>query len=405
MHIPSSDIYPELMFEPAGIWFVPSRGTDTHAILLKASSNGLKALITGASLNIGFSLKDTQLGKILLSAVYIEDDKTAPLIIVSPHIQDFQQTALIDILRLRTCTPIFFFDELGRNIAEAECEFDDKYKNDVINLIGNPDQLYAGKANEDVIAAIDSFIKVADGVKENEPFALQQIIVTKLVLTQFEVFDLHSVAGREVQSFSIADADEGGGLEQSIWHLLKGLFMDKLYRSPRVDKGGKMRELTDILAISDYGIFLIESKVTAMLNVSEKQTSLRRAKNIETHIRKALKQLVGAIRALRQNRQITTSEGQEIAFDRKILPHAIVLISEMHHMADWKTITREMFAASLQTKTIFHIIDLRELVTLVTRSPTVNHFDDHLMKRAEKVTNAGNAFLRANIIQAQEQSS
>ena len=69
MHIPSSDVYSQLQVERAGIWFVPTIGDDTHAILLKSPSNILKALIKGASIKLGFSLKDTPSGKVLMSVI------------------------------------------------------------------------------------------------------------------------------------------------------------------------------------------------------------------------------------------------------------------------------------------------------------------------------------------------
>lgn len=397
MHIPSTDVYPELMVEPSGIWFVPTIGDDTHAILLKSPSNILKALIKGAPVKLGFSLKDTPSGKVLMSVIYIKDDKDAPVITISQHIQDFQQVALIEILNLRTYTPIFFYDELVRNIAEAKCEFDGNKEN-VISLIGNVNDLYVGESNSDVIKAMDHLEEIAEGVITNDPLALKQIVVTELTLNRFNEYNLYVAGLREVGRFGIADKDEGGGLEQSVWQLLEGLFQDKIYRSPQVVKGNNIRELTDILATSEYGIFLIESKVTAVLNISEEQASSRRAKNIENQIKKALRQLVGALKSIQQNSQIITSDDQEIKINREIIPHAIVLISEMYPAIDWDTITNEFFTTWIKSKAVFHILDLRELAMLVGGSKTVNLFDHFLMQRAKEVVNMQNVFVRTRFI-------
>jgi hypothetical protein len=397
MHVPSSDIYPQLLVEPAGIWFVPARGSDSHAILLKSPSNILKALTKGASIKLGFSVKATSNGKVLMSVMYIEDEKDAPIITISEHVQHFQQVALVEILSLRTRTPIFFYDELARNIAEAECEFDGNKEN-VINLIGNINDLYVGEPISDVIRAMNYLEGIAEGVITNSPLALEQIVVTELTLNQFKEFDLYTVGLREVGRFGIADKDEGGGLEQSVWHLFEGLFQHRIYRSPQLVKMNKIRELTDILATSDNGVFLIESKVRAVLNTSKDQSASRRAKNIETQIKKALRQLAGAVKSIQQGLQIVTRDGQEIEINRELLPHAIVLLSEMYPAIDSKTITIELFKTQIESKAMFHILDLRDLAMLVGMSKTVNLFDYYLMQRAEEVVNMQNAVVRTRFI-------
>ena len=226
------------------------------------------------------------------------------------------------------------------------------------------------------------------------PLALRQIVVTELTLDQFKEFGLYTVGLREAGRFSLADKDEGGGLEQSVWHLLESLFQHRIYRSPQVVNGNKVRELTDVLAASDYGIFLIESKAMAVLNTSKEQITSRRAKNIESQIRKALRQLVGAIKSVQQGLQIVTQDGQEIEINRELLPHAIVLLSEMNSAIDFNSITAELFKTQIESRAMFHIVDLRELAMLVGGSKTVNLFDYFLCQRAEEVVNVQNAFAR-----------
>lgn len=96
--------------------------------------------------------------------------------------------------------------------------------------------------------------------------------------------------------------------------------------------------------------------------------------------------------------QITTNDNQEIEINREILPHAIVLISEMYPAIDWDIITNEVFKAWIKSKAMFHILDLRELARLVGGSKTVNIFDDILIQRAEKIVNTQNVFVRTRFI-------
>src|SRR5687767_9333852 len=101
MFAPSEDTYREVQVAPAGIWFVHSRGADTHAILLKSLSNILKAVIKGATVRICLYVQNTSDGEVLLSALYIGDDAETPTVIVGPHVRHNQHVALFEILQDR----------------------------------------------------------------------------------------------------------------------------------------------------------------------------------------------------------------------------------------------------------------------------------------------------------------
>lgn len=397
MHIPSSEIFRELRVESSGIWFAPTIGTDTHAILLKSPSNLLKSIIKGSQVKIGFCISDTPSGKILTSAVYIYDDQCSPLIVANQHIVRDQLDAMIEILRDREHTPIFFYDELSRNVAEAECALRGQ-KNEIVELIGSIDDLYTGDVNEDVRLALDRTEVISEAViSEKEPES-DSVPVVEVALTNFAEFDLHVIGNREKSKFKITDSDEGRGLEQSVWHLLIDLFQDDIYRSPQVIEGSQKRELTDVLAISEYGTFVIESKSLSVLNTIKDQSMARRAKNIEAHIRKALNQLLGAAKSIHRGLEIYSSDGRKIDFDRNIIPHGIVLLSEMLPAVSWDNVMFELAQASLKSKVILHVLDLRELARLVGGSKTTNILDYYLLQRSDQVTKTKNVLVRVNFI-------
>lgn len=397
MHIPSEEVFRHLVVEPSGIWFVPTMGADTHAILLKSPSNVLKSIITGCKVSLGFSLSKTSSGTVLMTVVYVYDDQSTPVIISGPEIVREQQTALFEILRNRQSTPIFLYDELARNVAEASCIFGDQTK-EVIELIGNVDRLYAGEANKDIKLALDQLEIAANAVISENTLRTEHISVVEVTLRNFVEYDLHIIGNREKSKFKITHPNEGDTLEQSIWHLLMDLFQYDLYRSPQVMEGKTKRELTDILGISEYGIFIFESKSLSILNNAKEQSTARRAKNIEAHIKKALNQLLGATKSIHNGLEIYSLDGQRINFNRNIPPHGIVLISEMFHVVDWDAMFLEFAQATIKSKVILHIFDLRELARLVGASKTVNIFDYYLLERSKQVIEHRNLLVRVNFI-------
>lgn len=393
MYLPSEEIYKELRVEPSGIWFAHSRGSDTHAILLKSPLNALKSLIKGSVLRIGFSVKDTPDGKVLMSAMYIHDDTESPLITISSHIQYDQQLTLLEILRKCSRPRVFFYDELARNVASAQCYFNDQ-RLEVVNLMGSLSEFYVGDPNHSVIQALDHFEKTAGGVLKHDTLALREIIMVELSLKQFQEYHIYAVGNQEVGYFNIAQENEGDGLEQSVCHLLEELFGSNIYRCPQVLKGKKYRELTDVLATTGLGTFLIESKSISVIGAGPAQTKARKAKNIESHIKKGLNQLVGAVKSIRDGRKIQTSEGIEIIVNQDLVPHGIVLISEMFPFLDWDSVVTQLMEAALKSKAMLHIVDLREFTTLVTASKSADTLDYYLMQRFEQVVEKQSVFVR-----------
>lgn len=281
------------MNEEAGVWFVPSIGTDTHAILLKAPLNVLKAIMIGCRVKVSFAVDRSANPSILISCVSIYDDKDAPILITNPHLSKIEHVALVEILH-RKSTPLFLYDELGRNIAWGESSWS-QYLENVIRLISLSKSPYEGKFTRTVKHALDNLQISLD------PY----IFIPSAHLIEFEQVDLlsHNYKSMDIWGVSINDkgqlfnslsTDEGSGFEQTVWQLLETLFTHQLYKSPQAISGSKKkRELTDIFGVTDMGLFLFETKTLSVLNTSPERSTERRAKNLEGQIKKALSQLVG----------------------------------------------------------------------------------------------------------------
>jgi hypothetical protein len=70
----------------------------------------------------------------------------------------------------------------------------------------------------------------------------------------------------------------------------------------------------------------------------------------------------------------------------------------MYPAIDWATITNELFTTGIESKAMFHILDLRELARLVGRSKSANFLDRYLMQRADEVVNTQNVLLRTEFM-------
>jgi hypothetical protein len=398
MHIPSEDVYKKILHEAAGIWFVPSIGADAHAILLKAPTNVLKALMAGCEVKVTFAFDRSANAPILVSCIQIYDDEASPLMVFNPHRNRIQHSALLEILN-RESTPLFLYDELSRNIAWAQSSWSG-HPDKIFQLISSFQDLYTGESTDDVQHALDN-LQISLDSAITIPFAtrigFEQIGLRSL---SFNTKDIYSFSVNDkAKMFNALGEDEGGGFEQTTWQLLESLFDYQLYKSPQtISDSGRKRELTDIFGCNDKGLFLFETKVSSVLNTSPERSTERRARNIESQIRKALGQLTGGIRAVRSDQKIVSKSGIELHFNHEIVPHGIVVVSEMLPAVNWAEVLRLLMKASLESSSMLHIVDLEELLFLIRYSNSVYHFDYYLMQRYGAVINQKNVFVRAKFI-------
>ena len=162
------------------------------------------------------------------------------------------------------------------------------------------------------------------------------------------------------------------------------MFLDRLHKGPQVQIGKKQRELTDVLAYYKIGTFLIEAKCLSVIEAGHDSKQDRKIRRIKKHVKKAIRQLAGACKAIQRSEIITNTNGERLEIGPTIVPHCIVLVSELINSTDWSDVVDSMLAAALNTGGIFHVLDLREFVTLLKISANKKeNFDYYLMQRFE----------------------
>ena len=159
-----------------------------------------------------------------------------------------------------------------------------------------------------------------------------------------------------------------------------------------------MRELTDIMATHEYGTFLMESKDLSVLRAGINRSRDRRLKGIQKQGLKAISQLVGASKTARSGARVLNHEGNSVELVLNQPMHCIVLLTELMHEGDWSEVVSALLEASLETKEFFHILDFRELISvLMFSNGDARLVDYNLMKRFECLVQSKSVHIRSRI--------
>lgn len=379
MHIPSQRIHREMYSEEASLWFTLANGGGEEAILIKAPTAAIKSIIVGCELSIVVGRYESY----SCSGVRVFDVPGQPLLISGVQRYEDEHEALRRILEKGT-VPIFLFNELDFCVASGEATLDRGASLLAEELLGGPDGLYVGDFTKAASHALDNFDFTVDStviVEHQEKIDVAEMGLSVGPWTATKI----AVAGvRDHKKVDITNKKEGSVLEAVTWAALESVFPFALHHSPQVIEGVKQRELIDVVATYEYGTFLFESKDISVLNVEQQRTQERRISTVKGHIRKALGQLKAAAKSVKRGDVVRSTDGEVIALNLSQPLHCVVLITEFIEDGDWTDVLMEMYNTALDADCFFHVLDLREFVTLLKISKgDPRHFDYHLMGRSE----------------------
>ena len=377
--------------EVASIWYVPANDGEETAFLIKAPTPTLKALIVGCPIQLLFGKKDNY----LCVGARIEDMPDTPLLLSGAQIVSEEHTALFQSI-IQKKFPIFLFNEMDICIASSSIDISDEDSATLFELMGNDSSsLYIGDFNNDVSLAIDCFVSSVDKT-QTYPNA-NEIPIIEIVpkIGEWKTNDIYFINNNSYYGINIANKTEGETFENTIWGSLESVFPTTLYKSPQVQHGNKKREFTDVFAFHEYGSFLIEAKDLSVILAGFKKNETKRLSGIQKQVEKAIKQLVGAATAFKRGDSLFNAKGNEIYVDRSIPPHCIILITELMTCGDWEKITNLLIEAMEQTGTFFHLLDLREFITLLKQSSgDPKLIDYNLLERCKFFMEKKSVFIR-----------
>ena len=414
MHIPSERIRFQMLSEPSYIWFVPSTGSQTHDLLIKATGNVLKSIISGTKARLLCAVNETNYEKYLCFGLTIFDDPANPIHILKIQVDEEEHRVFWEVLKKETI-PVYFFDELNQCIAYAPCRFSSDGVSQVIGEIGDPNELYKGRHNKNTAFSMDCLdfsINPSHHFEKAEPL---NTIDLGISFGSFETWEIHNFSVTENHKFEITDAIEGNSFEQRVWTALETIFPLGIYRSPQVTTGEKSRELTDVLCSFGDNLILVESKSMSVFGANPERDMDRKISNLKKHINKALDQLEGGIKQIRKKNRIFQKKAETQNFDEQtitfsenqiLVPHALVVVSEILNFGNWDDEVLKIIELSKNNHALFHVIDLAELMKLISVSnkpsydmeTIANAFDFHLSERFDALVETKSIFVRADFI-------
>lgn len=391
MHLLASHYQSEFLATPQLIRIEYAKGMNSFepTLLVKGSTLLLKYIVLGVPLSFHLA----RVSGHLLYAFTAYDDPSKPAMLWSVVENEAEATALQRLVSDEPC-PIFLFNELAINVAQStvkacfHSEANDWIRNAVLGKID-----YTA-VTEKAGRLLERAFK---GTATPDELLSSEIVSIDKWHAVFNHFITSHGNDSPIDLFS---RDEGGQQEQlAIW-LTDSLHPRGVHYSPQIPKGNGTRELTDILLSHENGAIFIESKALTIFNRDKLPDRTKLAKDVSQHIEKAVRQLRGSIRRLRDGAPVMTRAGSSIDVVRSKPAHAVVLIPEFDLIENKENYGLEFIAEFMEaTGGFIHLLDLSELLRVVQATEMISRdskkvtpiiaFDYCLMKRAERTLDAG----------------
>lgn len=393
MHIPSKRVYDEMRSEAASLWVVPANDGDELAVLIKAPSSSIKALIAGCSVELIFGKVDNY----ICNGIRIHDMPDAPILISGVQRDIEEHHALTCLLEEKTA-PVFIFNEMDVCLAWTNIIINEDHAQNTLNFLGDSSGFYIGDFNNECSCALDSFCYSTDPIQKYPNASLIPLNIIKPTLEPWRTNNNCFIGARESHSININDTNEGEIFERAIWASLESIIPLNIYKSPQVEIGEKIRELTDVFAFHESGCILVESKDLSVLQAGYERDQQRRTNGVQKQILKAIKQLVGASNAVSRGNKVLDASGNLLNIVRDKPSHCIILITEMMHWGDWRKVELEIMKAMQSTGSFFNLLDLSEFITLLKGSSgKIELLDYNLIERCKSFVENGSVHIRTQI--------
>lgn len=391
MHILAAHYRSEFLATPQLIRFDYAEGRDgaEPTFLVKASTLLLKYIVQGVRMQLAFS----RLGDRLLYALKVIDDEEAPAILWSILELDAEKAAINALAQGENCQ-VFLFNELALNVAWTSFP---------ITAGTNLREIIVATATgpADHVALKSEASAVLDRFHNEATWDSDMVVFDLPTTTEWKPFHNHFITSHASSSaVDLFNRDEGGQQEQLAVWLTDSLHPLGVHHGPEIPKGSGFRELTDLLLSYQYGSILIESKTLKIFERKPLPNRTKLAHDVSGHVKKAINQLRGGIRRLKDGTPVKSKAGVLLDIERTQPIHGITLIPDLDLIED-----REIYGLQLiqeftrDTGGFIHLLDIAELLRIVqaaemiaargTTTTPMMAFDYYLIERAKKSINAG----------------
>jgi hypothetical protein len=379
-------------------------------LVCKIPDNAIKAIHRGAKCSLFVGVVQVESLRLLCFGFRIHDEPEHPFTLF--HLDSFPETVpLLNTMLASAKATLHCVNELNHPMLAASCSLTPDVAATAALAFSQSQywlltpetsrQIEIKDLRRNLEAGIEQFRQhvytspEAPSGEHVEPYA--HIDLTLDIWKPTEVFEATPTA--HDGPFLIGDENEGTKFERLLHLTIDYAYPGSSYRSPSVQDGKHLRELTDVLAFDENSICVVQAKALAALSVDAQRPSRRLANNVTKDIHKGLGQLGGALGNIRSGAKLFRANGEplEIPNHEKSLAHAIVLLSEMYAFVDWKSVAEDVIQASDNEsyKAMFHVMDMRELAALTARCPDGSTFFDRLCQRWINVKIEGTGYIRS----------
>ena len=413
---PSQEIHDRLRAERSGVFVDRSRNEPHRWLVAKLPNNVIREIIAGAAVALRAWVVAVEDKQVLTFGLAVFDDPASPLTVFGSCRSDNEAADLRAMLPAGEF-PIQFFNETHLPVLSWDAQFDPALAAEVLAqapTVGDPEAegpSIRKRANDIVQAALAASPDPRVGTYCQLPLTCVEAQATEIQV--IGVGDVH-----------IVSEDEGAEMEVLTLQAFESMFPYGAFINPWVGDAKNGQELCDVLAVSriremdNEGIFVVQNKAASAFTEGLGRSTDRRASAIQKDILKGIKQLGGAIRALKAARPVYREQGGisveidppvpglaeqvpplNLAERAQQVGHGIVVVSEMHSRVDWDEVMRKLAELGRKTGWFCQVLDLQELGRLISHSdghPAV--LEDWLIRRATAMAERRRPDIRVNFI-------
>ncbi|MGP6445317.1 hypothetical protein ACTZGI_21570 [Rahnella aceris] len=366
MFLPNKSITPYIESENIGFWFDYDFYTKTVGIIAKLPSSIIKSILVGAKVEIHFSF--TMVKTIHLAiGMTIHDSDDNPVVYVSTVRDKKEIKGLRKLLNNeQKYITVTFFNELSHPVVWGDVELDRKF---ILRLKRNIDNGFSTtKTLKNSYEVSDSFYKVIVPNFECVVSYETQVISGFLKISNIKSI-LSSVIVPQLSdiSYDLSEGEngsEGYVQEEMILHVLSYLFGDSVMKSPQVNYGEKVRELTDVVAIDEKNVILIESKASSIIEKGRLISSERAKSGVNGLLKKAIGQINGVAKMCVKGIEVYDDD-ERFSINSTNNIHILIVVSELNYNDPEKEFNRLTNDIYDRTGCKVHVMDIMALSNLV----------------------------------------
>jgi hypothetical protein len=378
-------IYREIISESGGIWYISDE--TGSKILLKIPSTTIKAIIKQCKVYLLFGKEIRKNLYYLNIGIKINDFEEMPFSVISTCKNDFEQNAIQNIFKLRSIY-VEIFNELDICIAKSMIVINPDKRNTLLQFIDMNKPYYKSNnelTSSDAELSLNNFQYSLDEKIKSSNLKKIEVLLIQIYFNDLKIVKSTFLGYNQQAKIAFDSTDEGNLLENIALAPLQSLFDNNVYMNPLIMHKHGTRELTDVFAYYEKACFVIESKSLSILNSNDNDI-IHHTEKIKKHIKKAIKQLLGAKRVLENNIKVYDSKTKnEIHVLGKDNPlHCIVLVENIYPVGNWDEIIKIAFESIGDGNVFLNILELSEYLKLIKYSRgKIELFDYNLIERCK----------------------